>query len=82
MNNEFHIDSINDTLKFNPEQFARFLMDFAAWHSFMRMAQEVGAESRGMIWIDDGRMAVIDSVNLEVKETGEQIHIDLRPGHD
>ena len=59
------IRTLRDVAQLTPDEFQRFLPDFAAWHEFAHEAEQIGfAYSPGMQWIDDGRAGVVDHVDL------------------
>jgi len=72
MSNQHKISHITDTLKFTEEQFGRFLVDFAGWWAFCKMARASGAEAVGFTWVDDDQQGQIHHVEITDPATGEQ----------
>lgn len=75
MSKQYTFKSINDVLVLDENEFIRFIPDFIAWFGLMKTIVEVGAESIGMTWVDDGKGGEIHSVSLTIKETGEEVLI-------
>lgn len=76
MNDQHRIDKVTDTLKFSEDQFGRFLVDFAAWWAMCKMAQGLGAEVTGFVWIDDDIQGEIHSVECTDPKTGEKLVLE------
>ena len=74
---QYEIRSINDLLQFDDQQFARLLIDLVAWRGYARLAVQEGAQSIGFDWVDDGASGECTAVNLQIKETGEWVTVDL-----
>lgn len=59
------IRTLRDIAQLTPDEFQRFLPDFAAWHEFAHAAEQMGfAYSTGMQWVDDEKAGVITHVDL------------------
>jgi hypothetical protein len=71
MTKEHRIHTVLDMLSLSADEFQRMVPDLCAWYAFTKLAEAVGAEGTGFVWIDDGRTAEIHSVVATAKETGE-----------
>jgi hypothetical protein len=70
MSNQHKISHVTDTLKFTEEQFGRFLVDFAGWWAFCKVAGASGAEVMGFTWVDDDKQGQIHHVEVTDPTTG------------
>jgi hypothetical protein len=80
MTAEHKIETVLDVLKLTPEEFARFLPDFVAWHELGREMQEMGAEMVAMTWRDDGRPGEIHSVEAHIMDGDKELRVETWPG--
>lgn len=73
---EFKLNTIQQFAALSPEQFARMLPDFLAWHYLCHEAQKLGATAVGFTWVDDGNSGQIHSVDIFEPDTGNTCTFD------
>lgn len=75
---ELDLSHVSDMAKLTPDQFNRMLPDLVAWFELAKFCQEIGGESTGFIWRDDGRPGEINGITVTDPKTGEEQTLVLK----
>jgi hypothetical protein len=68
---EHNFTTLQQISELSQDEFNRMIPDLCEWFRFSKKFQDFGAETRGFIWIDDGKPGNIEKLLVTNEATGE-----------